>query len=165
MKAKFLQALLVLLLSVPIVAAAATDSETPRQALVLKFADATEETFFLADQPEVTFDGGKLKVMASGVETDFDQASVTEFYFDYRTTPTSVTSATAGKSTFSYTDNTTVSVTGSKGSVATLYTVGGKQLLRKSVEGGSVTVSLAGYAPGIYLLNIENDNTYKIIKK
>lgn len=165
MKGKFMQALLGLLLMAPSAVLANDAGETPAQALVLKFADDTETWVFLADKPEVVFADGKLTVSSPEMTTDYDQSLVTEFYFDNRSTPAAIAEAEKQKPTFVFTDNNTVSVTGSHASSASLYTADGTLIQHKDVKNGAVSFSLKGCKAGVYVLNIQNEQTYKLIKK
>lgn len=139
------------------------DDEAQPEILVLKFSGGGTAEFKLSTKPEITFSADKLKVTSEAVETEYDRTEVTEFVFTSGTS--SVGNASAGKLTLTYTDNESVSVTGTKASVAELYSTGGNLLSRQSVSGGSVTVSLQGYAPGVFILKLGNEQTFKIIKK
>ena len=163
MKAKLLRALFALMLLSPSLAIYAADAdESPRQALVLKFADATTANFFLADKPTIGFADGKLTVTATELTADYEQASVAEFYFD-TITPTAI-AGVKGAFGFAYTDGV-VRVSGSKASVATLYTADGTLVESRGVVDGAVEVSLVGCKPGVYVLNLENEHSFKIVRK
>lgn len=165
MKGKFMQALLGLLLMAPPTAWADDGSETPAQALVLKFADNTETWVFLADKPEVAFADGKLVVSSQEMTTDYDQSTVTEFFFDYRSTPAGIDGTAATQPSFTYTDNNMVSITGSHAANAALYTIDGTLVQRKAVKNGAVSFTLDDCKPGVYVLDTENEHSYKLIKK
>lgn len=171
MKAKVFQLLLaLLLLPSSVVLADEEYDDTPQQALVLRFTDQTTASFFLADEPEVGFADGKLTVNATGVATDYEQSAVAEFYFDYvtpppPTPPTSLSSVDGKSFSFVYTDNNTVTVSGSKAASATLYTADGQLVASKNVVNGTVTMSLEGCKPGVYVLTLQNEHTFKLIKK
>lgn len=165
MKARRLQALLALLLLSPSLATYADDTDTtPRQALVLKFVDGGTASFFLADQPEVGFADGKLTVTSVGVTTDNEQSAVAEFYFDY-VVPTAIAGTESKTFSLTYTDNRTVTVGGTKAKTATLYAADGTLVARKSVVEGAVSVSLDSCNPGVYVLTLENEHTFKLIKR
>ncbi|WP_308269902.1 T9SS type A sorting domain-containing protein, partial [Prevotella sp.] len=66
---------------------------------------------------------------------------------------------------FSYTDNATICISGSAAGEAVLYDVNGKLLQRQKVSGGNATINVASYAPGVYILNLTNEHSFKIIKK
>lgn len=165
MKTRLLQALLVLLLLAPSLAAHADEADTtPRQALVLKFVDDATANFFLADKPEVGFADGKLTVTSNGVATDYEQSAVAEFYFDY-VVPTAI-AGTEGKAfSFTYDDNRTVKVSGAKAAEAALYAADGTLVMRKRVADGTVVLNLDNCKPGVYVLTLENEHTFKLIKQ
>lgn len=64
-----------------------------------------------------------------------------------------------------YTDNRTVTVGGTKAKTATLYAADGTLVARKSVVEGAVSVSLDSCKPGVYVLTLENEHTFKLIKR
>lgn len=165
MKARLLQALLALLLLAPTLAAHADEADTtPRQALVLKFVDDATASFFLADQPEVGFADGKLTVTSVGVTTDYEQSAVAEFYFDY-VVPTAIAGTESKTFSLTYTDNRTVTVGGTKAKTATLYAADGTLVMRKRVADGTVVLNLDNCKPGVYVLTLENEQTFKLIKQ
>ena len=63
------------------------------------------------------------------------------------------------------TDNTHVRVTGTKARVAQLYSLDGQLLTTRPTANGAVTVSLAECKPGVYVLRLENDRSFKVIRK
>lgn len=158
----FKTVLALLLLAMPASIFAAEADESPRQALVLKFADETTANFFLADKPTIGFADGKLTVTATELTTDYDQASVAEFYFD-TITPTAI-AGVKGAFGFAYTDGV-VRVSGSTASVAALYTADGTLVERRNVVDGAVELSLSSCQPGVYVLNLGNKHSFKIVRK
>lgn len=165
MKTRLLQALLVLLLLAPSLAAHADEADnTPRQALVLKFVDDATASFFLADKPEVGFADGKLTVTSNGVATDYEQSAVAEFYFDY-VVPTAIVGTEGKAFSFTYNDNRTVKVSGAKAAEAALYAADGTLVMRKRVADGTVVLNLDNCKPGVYVLTLENEQTFKLIKQ
>ena len=102
---------------------------------------------------------------SKATSTDYDQSDVTEFYFKKYDPSTGVGSVSGGHFSFVYRDNANVVVSGTKAAKATLYTIDGKLVKSQPVDGGNVTVSLAGCQSGAYVLNLENEHTFKIIKK
>ena len=162
MKAKLLRALFALMLLSPSLAIYAVDAdESPRQALVLKFADATTANFFLVDKPTIGFADGKLIVTATELTADYDQSAVAEFYFD-TIAPTAI-AGVKGAFGFAYTDGV-VRVSGSKASVATLYAADGTLVESRGVQDGAVELNLTNLKSGVYVLNLENEHSFKIVK-
>lgn len=164
MVGKILQAAFGLLLLGSNVAVFADEAEAEAQVLVLKFSDATTADFYLADKPVIGFSDDKIVVTSGSAEVEYDQSAVTEYYF--ASSPTSsIQGNAAGAFTFKYTDNARVYVSGTKAAKASLCDMSGKQISASAVDGGKVTVSLDGCAPGVYVLNLENEKSFKIIKK
>ena len=137
-------------------AAHAADGESA-EILVLKFADARTVKFLLADKPEISFADGKLIVTSQSLTTNYEQSQVVEFHF------TSV--ALGVDKNMADLDNTSVSVSGTHARSISLYDISGRLVKRQHVEQGCVNVSLEGCTPGTYILNLEGEHSFKIVKK
>lgn len=159
-----MQALLGLMLMTPM-AANATDGDTDVDMLVLKMTDETTKEFMIADKPIITFENDKLKVTSQSVTTDFDQAAVAEFYFQKYDPATGITAAQGKFFSFTYNDNANIVVAGTTAKKATLYTVDGKLIKAQKIANGTATINLADCQSGVYVLNLENEQSFKIIKK
>lgn len=165
MTGKFFQALLgLLLLGSTTMMSHAEDKAVP--CLVLKMTDAQTVKFALSEQPEVTFADGKLFVKSATVDADYPQSDVVEFYFSDEVLVGIASEANKSQvMTFTYNDNENIVVTGTKAKAATLYAIDGTLVKRQAVKDGAVSISLATVATGTYILNLENEHTFKIIKK
>lgn len=165
MKIKFMQALLGLMLMAPAAASAATDDGASVDMLVLRMANETTAEFKLDDTPTVTFEDGQLLVTSASATGSYAQSDVTEFYFKKYDPTTGVGKVAGGNFSFVYDNNSDIVISGTKAAKATLYTVDGKLVKVQNVSGGNATVSVADCQPGIYVLSLENEHTFKIIKK
>lgn len=165
MKAKFMQALLGLVCLSSLSAQAAGTDDASVDLLVLKMADASTKEFKLSEEPIISFADGKLVVTAQTVTTDYEQSDVTEFYFKKQDPSTGIDAQVANLFSFTYNDNAHVVIAGSKAQTVALYTVDGKLVKSQKVVDGAVTVDLTACSAGIYVLNLENEHTFKIIKK
>ncbi len=164
-----MQALLGLMMLAPTVAHATTGDRVIDM-LVLKMSDESTKLFALDSLPTITLADGKFQVTSGSVTTDYEQSDVTEYYFEKvdSATADSVTAVTgpeASRFTLTYLDNSRVIVTGTKASKALLYTQGGQLVATQPTQGGRVTVDLSGLQRGIYVLRLENEHSFKIIKK
>ena len=132
--------------------------------LVLKMSDSKTTEFKLSTRPVITFSNDRLLVTSDEASADYAQSEVTEFYFTAISTgiDEKVASSTM---TFSYVDNAHVNISGTKASQALVYDANGKLLQRNKVAGGQVSIDVSQYAPGVYVLNLVNEHTFKIIKK
>lgn len=165
MKIKFMQALLGLVLLAPMAAYAAGGDETSVDLLVLKMVDETTAEFNLADKPTISFVDGKFLVTSKSVTTDYKQADVTEFHFEKKNVTDGIGPVVNGLFSFVYNDNDHVTIFGSKAKKISVYTVDGKLLKSQTITDGKVTVNLDNLKAGIYVLNLEKEHTFKIIKK
>lgn len=166
-KSKFMQALVGMMFLASFAAFAENGgAESSVDLLVLKMADATTAEFELADEPVISFADGKLVVTSQSATTDYEQEAVTEFYFKKKDPVVDGINNSVGDFfSFTYKDNANVVIAGSKAKKASLYTIDGKSLQSQKVVNGTVTISLENYAPGIYVVNLEKEHTFKIIKK
>lgn len=153
---KILRTLLAALLFLPIAA-------TAQSQLAIKLVDESIVRFVLTDKPVISFEGEQLLVKSDAAEAAYARADVAEFYFEPE--GTSVDHATADNLRFSYLDNETVSVEGSK-SPLRLYDNSGRLLQAPvSTTGTKQTLSLNGLPAGVYLVKISQQQTIKIFKK
>lgn len=67
--------------------------------------------------------------------------------------------------TFTYVDNAHINISGSKANHALLYDANGQLLQRQQVTDGKASIDVSQYAPGVYVLNLANEHSFKIIKK
>lgn len=163
MTGKILQAAFALLFCLTATTLRAATADAEPKVLVLKFADATTADFLFADTPVITFGDGKVVVSSTNGQAEYDEAQVVEYYF--AETPTGITENTVGQLSLRYTDNTHVTVSGTRATQAQLYDLSGRLVKSQPVSGGSVSVDLSGCAQGTYILNLVNDHSFKIIKK
>ena len=121
-------------------------------------ADSKTAEFKLSTRPVIAFSDDKLQITSDEISTDYPQSDVTEFYF------TAISTGIEEKVN-PYTDNATIRISGSAAGEAVLYDANGKLLQRQKVSGGNATINVASYAPGVYILNLTNEHSFKIIKK
>ena len=132
--------------------------------LVLKMADSKTAEFKLSTRPVIAFSDDKLQITSDEISTDYPQSDVTEFYFTAISTGIEE-KVNPSTMSFSYTDNATIRISGSAAGEAVLYDANGKLLQRQKVSGGNTTINVDSYAPGVYILNLTNEHSFKIIKK
>ena len=169
MKIRFMQALLGLMMLAPTVAHAAAGDKVIDM-LVLKMSDESTKLFALDSLPTITLADGKFSVTSGSVTTDYEQSEVTEYYFEKvdsatADSVTAISGPTKSRFTLTYLDNDHVVITGTQARRALLYTQGGQLVATRPTAGGSVTVSLSALQPGLYVLRLENEHSFKIIKK
>lgn len=132
--------------------------------LVVELQTGDMEDFLFADQPVVSFEGEKVLVTSSVASTEYERNDVKKFYFAAQAT---AIADAQGKSAFSfeYIDNQTVRIKGNGLSEASLYNAEGKLVAKSQAAGESISVSLNGYAPGVYILSVPGHTSLKIVKK
>ena len=132
--------------------------------LVLKMSNSTTAEFKLSTCPVISFSDDKLLVASDEASTEYAQSDVTEFYFT--AVSTGIDQKVAGPTmTFSYVDNAHVNIYGTKANSVLLYDANGRLLRRQQVTDGKASIDVSQYAPGVYVLNLTNEHSFKIIKK
>ena len=141
----------------------ATETEQA-EFLVLRMANSTTAEFKLSTRPVITFSDGKLLVASDEASAEYAQSDVTEFYFTAVSTGIDE-KVTGSTMTFSYVDNAHVNIYGTKANSVLLYDANGRLLQRQKVTDGKASIDVSQYAPGVYVLNLTNEHSFKIIKK
>ena len=141
----------------------ATETEQA-EFLVLRMANSTTAEFKLNTRPVITFSDGKLLVASDEASAEYAQSDVTEFYFTAVSTGIDE-KVTGSTMTFSYVDNAHVNIYGTKANSVLLYDANGRLLQRQKVTDGKASIDVSQYAPGVYVLNLTNEHSFKIIKK
>lgn len=132
--------------------------------IVVELTNDNLYVYKLSEKPVVTFDDNSVKVASSVASATYVRSEVKNFHFGDATV-TDIQSVSKKQITLTYLDNENVSITGEGLQGVTLYNAEGKLLDQPQVQADGVSVSLKGYAPGVYILNVPNHTTYKIIKK
>lgn len=141
----------------------ATETEQA-EFLVLRMANSSTAEFKLSTRPVITFSDGKLLVASEEASAEYAQSDVTEFYFTAISTGIDE-KVTGSTMTFSYVDNAHVNIYGTKANSVLLYDANGRLLRRQQVTDGKASIDVSQYAPGVYVLNLTNEHSFKIIKK
>jgi len=132
--------------------------------LVVELNNDTRYVYQLADKPVVTFEDDSIKVASTTASAKYLRTDVKNFHFGDATV-TGIKNAGSNDIILTYLDNENVSLTGRALSGVKLYNAEGKLLSKPESDGTGVSVSLKGYAPGVYLLCVPGHITYKLIKK
>lgn len=132
--------------------------------LVVELNNDTRYIYQLADKPVVTFEDDSIKVASSAASAKYLRTDVKNFHFGDGTA-TDIKNAGSNDIVLTYLDNENISLTGRALGGVVLYNAEGKLLSKPEDNGTGVSVSLKGYAPGVYLLQIPGHITYKLIKK
>ena len=154
-----LQLLLLLMLALPTCLPAASINT-----LVVILKNGSETTFFLKDQPNVTFEGTELKVISQKATTSFALADVLRFKY-VKKDPSGINEPTVDPTTVSFDDGTLVISQLQQGASVWVYTADGRLVQQLTARhAGTFRLSLATLPTGLYLVKADNV-TYKITKQ
>lgn len=155
-------------LLIPLLVASSASAADERHALIISFHEGDSVTLVLADKPCATFLGDSLCVESNDFGATYLRSSIAGFHFGWvAETPSSVASLPEHMVQIVYTDNNTVQVRGiDPASPVGVYGIDGCSIVAPiTSEADGITISLAAFPAGIYLININNIQTFKIIKR
>lgn len=139
-------------------------SETQTQKyLVIDLADETTQQFELAGGPVLTFGDGNFVLTAGTVVNTWKLSEVAGYHFSSQATD--ISSVAKGSLGIHFTDNETIVVEGNEAFSASLFDTAGRTIDRKSSNGGSVSLSLAGQPAGVYIVKMSDGKSFKFLKK
>ena len=135
-------------------------------ALIISFHNGDPVEVILADKPCATFVGDELWVESDNFYAAYKRSAIAGFHFGWSTT-TSHDIHAERMVQISYTDNNRVELRGiAPTSTVSICSIDGRRLstsLIPTSEG--IIIDLTAYPAGIYLININNTQTFKITKQ
>lgn len=155
-------------LLIPLLAVSSASAADEQHALIISFHEGDSVALVLADKPCATFAGDALCVESNDFSATYQRSAIAGFHFGWVTdTPTSIASLPERMVQIVYTDNSTVQVRGiDPASPVGVYGLDGHHIAAPiTSEADGITISLAACPAGIYLININNTQTFKIIKR
>lgn len=159
MKRKLLH-LLIPLLAIP------SALRADEHALIISFHDGDPVEVILADKPCATFVGDELWVKSDNFDAEYKRSAITGFHFGWATT-TSHGMHAERLMQIIYTDNDRVELRGiAPTSTVSICGIDGRRLSTSPIPtDDGITIDLTTYPAGIYLININNTQTFKITKQ
>ena len=155
-------------LLIPLLVALSASAADERNALIISFHEGDSVAFVLADNPCATFIGDNLCVESNDFIATYLRSTIAGFHFAWVTdTPTSIASLPEHMVQIVYTDNNTVQVRGiDPASPVGVYGIDGRGIVAPiTSEADGITINLAACPAGIYLININNTQIFKITKR
>ena len=165
MKKRLLHLLIPLLAASSADAAAAADE---LHSLIISFHEGDSVAIVLADKPRATIHDDSLHVETADFSATYLRGAIADFHFGwYAPTPTSIETPPEHMVQIVYTDNATVLVRGiDDASHIGVYGLDGRRILAElTSESDGVAIDLTAYPAGIYLIQINNKQTFKIIRR
>lgn len=158
--------LLHLLIAFFAVATAARADE--QHALIISFHEGDPVAVVLTHKPCATFVGNELVVEASDFSATYLRSAIADFHFGwYDPSTTSIDALPESAVQIVYTDENRVVIHGiDSATPITIYGIDGHRMTaHTSPSSNGIAIDLTAYPMGIYLININKIQTFKIIKK
>lgn len=123
------------------------------------------EEFKLIEEPVLTLEGSRLLIESNTIETSYDRSEINRFYFAESTTGVKAIKAKSLKFTQTGTNEYQIEdLDGNENIIVS--NLAGRLFSNCVVKEGTVaTISLSNSPFGVYIINIGNKQTIKIIKK
>ena len=156
-----------LLLMIALAVSMTTQAQNEYSTLVVETKSGTTLELSLQERPQVSIGTAGCTIYCGDDVTSYVYEEVRKFYFK----PYSATDIAAPKAentiSVSMIDQSKVIISGvSESSKIRMYTLDGKAITSEtSANGNEITVSLDALAPGTYILNIDNKQTIKLLKR
>ena len=157
-----------LLLLIPLLALPSAMRADKQHALFINFYESAPVAIVLADKPCATFVGDSLRVETNKFSATYLRSSICDFYFDYYdATSTNGSAIDEELVRIVYTDEDRVEILGIDPTLPiAVYGINGRRMETYATRhSNGTTIDLTAYPVGIYLININNTQTFKIIKK
>ena len=117
----------------------------------------------LADLKQITFDGIKVNIeQTDGTTSSASMGDIERIYFGDHTSIADINAQ--GGDLVEYLSHDDIAINSEAGSMVTVYSLTGAQLLTRRIDTQGETISIAGLPQGIYIVKA-NGRTTKIIKR
>ena len=135
--------------------------------LVVQLADGSTTVYALSQQPVVAFEGDNLVITAGDGNATFARAEVTQFYFQAAGTGIGKATSKGQERLVRFAAPDLIALSGiSEDDALRVVTVDGRMAAANiDRAAGTANISLAGLPTGIYIVQINQTNAIKILKK
>ncbi len=156
-----------LLLLFALVATMTIKANNEYSTLVVETKSGTTLEFFLKERPHVGINSKNFVITCGEEVTNYVHEEVRKFYFKPYSATNIEAPVTKNTIRISMLDQSKVVISGVKEpSKVRMYTLDGKSIaIETSTNDDTLTVSLDALTPGTYILNIDNIQTFKLLKR
>lgn len=139
-----------------------TFAEDEKNCVAVEKADGEVSYFLFTDKPVISFATGKFKITTTdSLVISFDEVRKVCF----TAYQSSSVNAVKVKETVRFVDGQTIEITGPQNVGVAVYSIGGMKMpAAVTRHNGGATVSIAGLAPGVYIIRT-NHQSFKIQKR
>ena len=121
------------------------------------------EVFTLENLKQITFNGTTVNIeQSNGEKSSASMGDIKRIYFDDMSSIADVNAQ--GNNLVEYLSHDEIAINSEAGSMVTVYSLTGAQLLTRRIDAQGETISIAGLPQGIYIIKAE-ERTTKIIKR
>lgn len=153
-------------LLIPLLAASSAAAADELHSLIISFHEGDSVAIVLADKPRATIHNDSLHVETADFSATYLRSTIADFHFGWYA-PTSIETPPEHMVQIVYTDNATVLVRGiDDASHIGVYGLDGRRIpAALTSESDGVAIDLTACPAGIYLIQIDNKQTFKIIRR
>lgn len=134
--------------------------------VVVEFQDENTIVYRFTDKPHIFFEENNVRILSStSVDATYPFDQVKKVYFSSERVEVSRPKENSDAITFDFCSSDIVKVSGlrNKDSVG-VYTAGG-MLLKRYSGNDNIEIDLSNYEKGMYIINVNNNKSFKIIRK
>lgn len=133
------------------------------QHMVVETAGHEDKVFTLENLKQITFDGITVNIeQSNGAKSSASMGDIKRIYFDDMSSIADVNAQ--GNNLVEYLSHDDIAINSEAGSMVTVYSLTGAQLLTRRIDAQGEAISIAGLPQGIYIVKA-NGRTTKIIKR
>ena len=133
------------------------------QHMVVEMAESNSRVVQLENLEQITFDGITVNIeQTDGTKSSASMGNIKRIYFDDMSSIADINAQ--GGDLVEYLSHDDIAINSEAGSMVTVYSLTGAQLLTRRIDTQGETISSAGLPKGIYMVKA-NGRTTKIIKR
>jgi hypothetical protein len=133
------------------------------QHMVVEMADSNSRVVQLENLKQITFDGITVNIeQTDGTKSSASMSNIKRIYFDDMSSIADINAQ--GGDLVEYLSHDDIAINSEAGSMVTVYSLTGAQLLTRRIDTQGGIISIAGLPQGIYIVKA-NERTTKIIKR
>ena len=155
-------------LLVPLLIASSASAADERHSLIISFHEGDSIAIVLADKPCATLIDDSVRIEAPSFGATYMRSAIAHFHFGwYDPDDARINALPENMVRIVYTDNNTVRLYGiNNASYIAMYGLDGRRIstMLTSLTDG-IAIDLTAYPAGTYLISINNQQTFKIIKQ
>ena len=159
---------ILLSLMLALTATATVQAQNEYSTLIVETKSGTTLEVSLREKPQVQVTDKEFTIVCGDEVTGYVHDEVRKFYFKPYDPKTGIEAPVAANTIrIAWLDESKVTVSGiSETDKVRMYTLDGRSVVAETLVSEEViTVSLGGLAPGTYILNIDNKQSFKLLKR